>query len=85
MIQQSFDTQVTQTLECIKKLQPPVADGTAAMSFTKGLVRAYVKVTRELRIAVEEPEEEVKVDIEEHTVMKKAIEKILLALLKISA
>ena len=56
------------------------------MSFTKGLVRALTKVTQELRIAMEEPEEEeVKIDIEEHTATKKAIEKILLALFKSSA
>ena len=55
------------------------------MSFTKGLIQACVKVTRELRMAEQEHDEEVKVDIEEHTATKKAIEKILLALLKISA
>ena len=55
------------------------------MPFTKGLIRALAIVTRELRIAKEEPDEEIKVDIEEHTATKKAIEKILLALLKTSA
>ena len=55
------------------------------MPLTKGLIRALVKVTRELRIATDEPDEELKIDIEEHTVTKKAIEKILLALFKTSA